>query len=155
LTPALHLSEVRERLAETSEARRLLSLRPDTSVGGARDVRPLLEQATRSAALLPEELLDVRQTLIAARNLKRTLTRLSNQIPHLADIAGRIEECPNLVHEIGRCISDRAEVLDSASPELARIRRDLEIAHQRILDRLNRIIRSPQHSQYLQETFVT
>jgi len=155
LTPANHLSEVLERQAETSEARRLLSIKPDVSVGGARDVRPLLEQARLSAALLPAELLDIRQTLIAARDLKRAVVRFEDQLHRLADIAGRIQECPGLIQEIGRCIGDHGDVLDSASPALARIRSELEVVHQRILGRLNKIVQSPQNSQYLQETFVT
>lgn len=155
LMPAFYLPEARERQAETREARRLLSIKPDVSIGGARDVRPLLEQASRFAALLPTELLDIRQTLVAARDLKRAVIRLGDQFPLLADIASRIQECPGLVHEITRCISDRGEVFDSASPELSRIRSELEVAHQRLLDRLNKIVQSPQNSQFLQETFVT
>jgi DNA mismatch repair protein MutS2 len=153
--PAFYLFEVQERQAETREARRLLSVKPGLSIGGARDVRPLLQRATRSATLLPAELLDIRQTLAAAQDLKRAITRLSDQFPLLEDIASRIQECPGLLNEITRCISDRGEVLDSASPELARIRSELEITHQRLLDRLNRIVQSPQNSQYLQESFVT
>ncbi|MEJ2559790.1 MAG: endonuclease MutS2, partial [Anaerolineae bacterium] len=155
LMPAFYLSEVQERQAETREARRLLSVKPDISIGGARDVSPLLQRASRSAALLPAELLDIRQTLAAARDLKRAISRLGDQFPLLEDIAGRIQECPGLLNEITRCISDRGEVLDSASPELARIRRELEVTHQRLLERLNRIVQSPQNSQYLQESFVT
>jgi DNA mismatch repair protein MutS2 len=155
LTPVPYLPEVRERQAQTSEACRLLSVKPNLSVGGARDVRPLLEQAVRAAQLLPGQLLDIRQTLIAGRDLKRAILHLGDQFPRLADIAARIQECPNLVDEIARCISDKGEVLDSASPELSRIRRELETVHQRLLDRLNKIVQSPQNSQYLQETFVT
>jgi DNA mismatch repair protein MutS2 len=156
LAPSVDSPEVHERQAETREARRLLSVKPDVSIGGARDVRLLLQEATRSALLLPADLLDIRQTLIAARDLKRTLVRLGDQIPRLADIAGRIQECPGLVAEIGRCINERnGEVLDSASPALARIRRDLEVTHQRLLDKLNRIIGSTQNAPYLQEAFVT
>jgi DNA mismatch repair protein MutS2 len=155
LMPAFYLSEVEERQAETREARRLLSVKPDISIGGARDVRPLLQRASRSAAMLPAELLDIRQTLAAARDLKRAIGRLGDQFPLLEDIASRIQECPGLLNEITRCISDRGEVLDSASPELARIRREVGVTHQRLLDRLNRIVQSPQNSQYLQESFVT
>jgi DNA mismatch repair protein MutS2 len=155
LTPAYHMSEVLERQTEASEARRLLSIKPDVSIGGARDVRPLLERARLSAALLPAELLDIRQTLTAARDLKRAVDRFEDQLPRLADIAGRIQECPGLIQEIGRCISDHGDVLDSASPALARIRSELEVVHQRILDRLNKLVQSPRNSQYLQETFVT
>ena len=155
LMPAFDLSEVRERQIETSEARHLLSVKPDLSIGGARDVRLLLRQASRSEVLLPTELLDIRQTLVAARDLKRYVIRLGDLCPRLADIAGRIQECPGLVHEIARCIDERGEVHDSASPELARIRNELAIVHQRLLDRLNKIVQSPQNHPYLQETFVT
>ncbi len=156
LAPIADWPEVHERQTETREARRLLSVKSDVSIGGARDVRLLLDQATRSALLLPADLLDIRQTLIAARDLKRTLVRLGDQFPRLADIAGRIQECPGLVAEIGRCINERnGEVLDSASPDLARIRRDLEVTHQRLLEKLNRIIGSTQNAPYLQEAFVT
>jgi DNA mismatch repair protein MutS2 len=155
LAPSGDLAEVQDWQAETSEARRLLSVKPDVSIGGARDVRPLLEQAARGSALLPNDLLDIRQTMLAARDLKRAVARLADRFPRLADIAGRIEESPNLVQEIGRSISDRGDVLDSASAELARIRGELEIVHQRLLDRLNKIVQSPQNAPYLQETFVT
>jgi DNA mismatch repair protein MutS2 len=155
LLPACYLTDILEKQIETREARRLLSVNPDVSIGGARDVRPLLKQATRSAALLPTELLDIRQTLVAARNLSRVISRLQEQMPRLADIAARIQECPGLIQEIGRCISDQGEVLDSASPDLARIRNELGVVHQRLLDRLNKIVQSPRNGPYLQETFVT
>lgn len=155
LVPAFYLPEVCEMQSQTSEARRLLGVKPDVSIGGARDVRLLLGQASRSAALLPNELLDIRQTLVAARHVKQAISRLADQFPRLADIVGRIQECPELVQEISRSISDRGEVLDTASPALARVRSELEVAHQRLLDRLQRIVQSPHNSQYLQETFVT
>jgi DNA mismatch repair protein MutS2 len=155
LSPAFYQSEVLERQDETSEARHLLSVRPDVSIGGARDVRRLLDQAVLSAALLPPDFLDIRQTLVSARDLGRKITRLGDQIPRLADIAARIQECPGLVQEIGRCIGDHGDVLDSASTELDRIRRESGVVHQRLLDRLNKIVHSSQNSQYLQETFVT
>jgi DNA mismatch repair protein MutS2 len=155
LMPAAYVSEARERLAETSEARRLLSVKPEVSIGGARDVRPLVRQAARAAALLPAELLDIRQTLIAARDLKRAIGRLEEPLPRLNDIAGRIQECPGLVQEITRCIGERGEVLDAASPGLARTRNELAAVHQRLLDRLNKLVQSPQTGQYLQESFFT
>jgi DNA mismatch repair protein MutS2 len=155
LMPTFYLPEARERQVETSEARRLLSAKPGLSIGGARDVRPLLQQAARAAPLLPNELLDIRQTIVAARRLKRAVISLSDQVPNLADIAGRIQECADLIQEVDRCVGERGEVLDSASSSLGRIRSELEIVHQRLLDRLNKIVQSPQNSQYLQETFVT
>nr|NIO70227.1 endonuclease MutS2 [Anaerolineae bacterium] len=155
LKPSPDLEEAQRRQRETSEARKLLEVKTDLSLGGARDVRPLLKSASLRATLLPTELLDIRATLISGRTLKRTLTRLAAQFPLLAAKASRIEECAHVVAEIGRCINDRGEVVDAASQALARIRRDLKEAHERLLDKLNRIVASPANASFLQEPLVT
>ncbi len=155
LRPSPYLAEAQAWQVETSEAYHLLSVKVGLSIGGAHDVRPLVERARRGAILLPEELLDVRQTLSAARDLQRTIVRLAEAYPRLADMAQRIEPCPGLVNEIGQAIDERGEVKSSASPELARIRRELEVAHGRLMEKLNRLITSTHNSHYLQEPLVT
>jgi DNA mismatch repair protein MutS2 len=91
LKPSPDLEKAQRRQKETSEARKLLEVKTDLSLGGARDVRPLLKSAGLSATLLPTELLDIRATLISGWTLKRTITRLAAQFPLLAAKAGRIE----------------------------------------------------------------
>ena len=63
-------------LQETSEARHLLSVH-DLSIGGAHDIRPQAELAARGGVLEPQELLDVKNTLIACRELKNFFERSS------------------------------------------------------------------------------
>jgi len=155
LTPSPIAREVRERLETTTEARALLEAHPQTSLGGARDVRPQVEAARRGAVLSPADLLDIRGTLQAARALQNMLTRLARQFPRLADIAGRIAPCPDLVEAVGRCLDERGKVQDSASDELARIRRELRAAHDRLLDRLQRIVSSSENAPFLQEPIIT
>ncbi|MDY7080329.1 MAG: endonuclease MutS2, partial [Chloroflexota bacterium] len=155
LIPATDLRESQRRLETTSEARTLLDAKPNTTLGGAHDVRPLAEAAQRGAVLPPVELLDVRDTLVAARTLHRTLSRLKDQFPHLADIAGRIQLCPEIIAEINHCLDERGNVRDDASPELARIRRDERLAHSRIQDKLQNIINSPHNATFLQEPIIT
>ncbi|GIK42046.1 MAG: endonuclease MutS2 [Chloroflexota bacterium] len=153
--PSPYLAEAQGWQAETSEAVHLLSVKVGIGIGGARDVRPLTSRAQRGAILIPPELLEIRQTLTAARDLQRTITRLAEVYPRLADIAQRIEPCPGLVNDISQAIDERGEVKSSASPELARIRRELETAYSRLMERLNRLVASTQYSRYLQEPLVT
>lgn len=155
LQPSSYLAEAQAWQAETTEAVHLLSAKVGIGIGGARDVRPLIARAQRGAILMPSELLEIRQTLIAARDLQRTLTRLTEAYPRLADIAQRIEPCPGLVNDIGQAIDERGEVKSSASPDLARIRRELETAHSRLMEKLNRLVASSQYNRYLQEPLVT
>jgi DNA mismatch repair protein MutS2 len=155
LQPSSDFAEVVQRQEETHEAMQFLDLRGSVSLGGARDVRPLAEHATRGIVLTTTELLDIRGTLTSARMLRRTITKLAAQFPRLAAIADRIDECSALEAEIARCINDRGEIIDLASPELARIRREIAIAHDRLMDRLQRLIASPISSRFLQEPIIT
>lgn len=155
LRPATDLAEARARQQETSEARRLFDIQGAMGLGGARDVRPRAEAALRGVTLLPSDLLEIAGTLSSGRKLKRNLSRAADQFPHLAAIGGRIEECPGVVSEIQRCLDDRGEVVDNASPQLARIRSELKVAYERLMERLNRIVASPDKAIYLQEALVT
>ncbi|HEY4689625.1 MAG TPA: endonuclease MutS2 [Anaerolineae bacterium] len=156
LTPSSDPDTVLRVLRETSEARRLLATKPDVGLGGVHDIRPYAQAAARNGTLLPQELLDVRSTLIAARELRRTLTRLDAPFPGLAAVAERIADLPGLINEIGRCIdSDHAEVHDHASPALASIRRELRDAFNRLQDKLQRTLTNPRFGPYLQEAIIT
>ena len=73
MRPSSTLDDARLRLAFTTEARRLLEVYGDFSIGGARDVRDQVDLARRAGVLDPGDLLDVKNTLIAARNVARTL----------------------------------------------------------------------------------
>ena len=155
LKPSTFPVEVKRRLAATTEARIFMSKYAGPGLGGVHDVRPLVQSALRGSALLPQELLDIRGTLVAGRELHRTLSRMSNQFPLLSVIAARIVESAGVVIEIGRCIDDKGEVRDEASAELAAVRRELRAAHDRLQDKLARILTSPRNAPYLQEAIIT
>lgn len=155
LQPSPYLKQAQAWQAETSEADRLLEVKVNIGVGGARDVRPHAERCRRNLALTPNELLEVRQTLISARELSRTLVRLADAYPRLADVAQRIEPCSGVVNAIGQAIDERGEIQSGASPGLARIRREMEISHGRLMEKLNRLVASARVNIYLQEAIIT
>ncbi len=155
LRPTDDVRLAQEWQAETSEARRLLDEKSDIFLGGVHDLRPLLEQAARGSPLLPTDLIAVRYTLQRARALHRSLSRVADRFPHVADVAMRIDAPQSIIDEIGRCIDERGEVLDSASEALSRIRRELREAHARLMERLQRIVATPANGPYLQEAIVT
>lgn len=60
-----------------------------------------------------------------------------------------------MIDEIRRCLDDDGQVVDAASPELARLRREIFSAKERLLERLRRLVSDPTTSRYLQEPIVT
>jgi DNA mismatch repair protein MutS2 len=154
LSPVTDLAEARRLQAETREARLMLDSHTEVTTGGARDVRRPADNAQRGFVLLPEDFLDIRNTLIAARNLRRHLERGREKFPHLAQIGDLIEECPGLVTAVSNTLDDRGEVLDSASDRLAHIRKELRVVHGRIQEKLRNLLSSSMN-QYLQEPIIT
>ncbi len=155
LRPAANIEEAQRLLAETSEARQLLSAQPQTGVGGARDLRNSLQNASRGMALTPGELLDVKGTLAAARSLARRLLDAETSYPLLAGVAASMPHPAGVVDAISKAISARAEILDSASDRLASIRSELGVAHERLLSRMQKLLTSQGFAKALQEPIVT
>jgi DNA mismatch repair protein MutS2 len=155
LRPASRLDEALRLQKITSEARHMLSVNADVGVGGASDIRPLVERAARRGVLDPTELLAVKDTLVSARQLARTFEKAAIQYPNLAEIASAFPPPPGLVDAISRAISERGEILDQASDELARVRREIKITFERLMARLERMVNDPKVTPMLQEGIIT
>lgn len=140
---------------ETAEARTLFINKVNVTLGGARDVRDPAMNATRGVLIEAQTMLDIRYTLRRATTIKRTLGRMKGTYPLLADIANEAEECNGLQESIARVLNEKGEVLDTASPQLAIIRRDLKVSYDKLQTRLARLISSSTNAQFLQEALIT
>jgi DNA mismatch repair protein MutS2 len=155
LHPSTDPADIRRRQAETGEARRLLAARSGLTIGGAHDVRPDAEAARRGRVLEPQILLDIKATLIAAREFLRLLDRVREAYPALSGVAEGLKSTPGLVDAITRVLDDHGEVRDEASPRLAEIRQGLRAARDRLLEKLDRLVHDPKLAPMLQEPIVT
>lgn len=155
LRPSADRDEVVRRQRMTAEARSLLAQRPSFSTGGARDVRMLAGKAARDGVLEPAELLEVAATLDSADIVRSFVERLAERAPLLLALVDEIEPLPSLVAELHRCIDERGEVTDVASPALGAIRREVRSAHDALLARVNDVMRAAVARGLAQEPLVT
>lgn len=144
LTPATDLAEVRRRQALTAEARLLLEEWPELSIGGARDVRRAALHADRGGILDGTTLREVATTLQSAALIRQRLSRLDARFPLLIDLAHTLPPLPSLIDAIERAIDEDGQVVDSASPTLARLRQEVRVAFNRLQERLQSMIRPGQ-----------
>ncbi len=155
LEPSTDYAEVVWRQRETAEARRLLQMKPRTGLGGAHDVRLLTAKAARGGVLEPPDFLLLADTLSCAREVKTTITRLGKSLPLLADGVSAIEPMTRLIEDINRCINQRSEVTDQASPALGMIRREIRTLHDRLYQRLEDIVATATAKGIAQEAIIT
>jgi DNA mismatch repair protein MutS2 len=154
LEPTTSFELARARQQETTEARKLLALH-DLTIGGAHDIREKVILARRGGVLDAPDLLDVKSTLIACRELKKTLEKMEPQYPRIGGLALSLPNPIGIVDSISRTISDKGEVLDSASVKLAGLRREMRVAHERLMSRLQKYITDGKTVPMLQDTLIT
>ena len=154
LEPTSSFEVANARIAETSEARKLLSME-SAGVGAAHDIRPQADLAARGGVLDPHTLLDVKSTLISCRDLKKSFEKRAEEYPRLTQIVLGLPDTHGLVDAITRILSDRGEILDSASPKLGDIRRNLRVAQDRLMTRLQKYVTDSKTVSMLQEPIIT
>lgn len=155
LHPSADRLEVKNRLAETSAAKEMMVVRGSPSLSGIKDIRPSLSRADLGGSLNTIELLNIARVLQCARLVKGYTSddKLGKScIDHLfaALHANRFLE-----EKITGSIVGEDEITDSASSELANIRRKIRAAGARVRDCLQKIISSPSYAKVLQEPIIT
>lgn len=155
IRPLSDAARIRMLLRQSAEARRLIAVRPDFSIGEVRDIREALRLARREKTLDPPTLEEIRASIAAFNQTYAILEDLSDDFPLLWGIADQIVPLPDLEGEIGRCIDPTGELLATASPRLVEIREELKHARSQLLDRLDVIMKSLWEQNLLQDFYVT
>ncbi|MEG4985880.1 endonuclease MutS2 [Microcoleus sp. BR0-C5] len=146
-------AQTAELLAQTQEAYQLESRAGGAlSFEGIQDIGTSLQRAELQGLLSGEELLAIATTLAGARQLRRIIDSQPD-VPALKELAAQLRTYPELEQEIHRCIDDRAQVADRATPKLAGIRVQMRQLRDRIYQILQGILQ--RQSNAVQEQLIT
>ncbi|MDD5399186.1 MAG: endonuclease MutS2, partial [Dehalococcoidia bacterium] len=155
LQPTADAGHIQLMLKQSSEARRLLTVRPDFHIGEAHDVREDAARAGKGVTLDSLILIRIQRTLAACRIARNGMQKMSADLPALWGMAQDITPLPQLEGDIGRCLSPVGEVLDSASAHLGDVRRRLRETRKQLQETLASIVKSKRGQEMLQEQLVT
>ena len=152
LRPMTDLDDVERAQKETTAAVKMLILRGSPGFSGVRPVAASLQRADRGGSLSTRELLDIASVLRCARSAAEYGAGAEKTpISHLFQALTPLR---SLEESISTSILGEEEIADSASPELASIRRHMRATESKVRDILQRLISSNQ-SKYLQESIIT
>ena len=155
LLPSVNAEEVRRRLQETNDAARLMTLRGSPSFTGVRDIRPALDRARLGGTLNGRELLDIAGVARCARLCKAYIAEDKTEKTSIDSLFHALRANKYLEERITTALPAEDEVADSASTDLADIRRKMRAASARARDALNKILSSPSYAKALQEPIIT
>ena len=153
LAPSFDLQEIEDEMDRITELSNALNS-GGFSFGPIRDIRDPLERCSLEGAVLSaEDIFGVATTLRAGRVAKLYFEKNKEEYPLLSSLAQGLLSYREFEDAALRSVSDEGLVLDSASPELASIRRKREGTKETIREKMNSILRAKQ--DIVQESLVT
>ena len=155
LLPVCDLEEAARLQEETQSARERLGLYGSPSFSGVKDVSRALNRADHGGVLNTRELLDVADLLTASRRVSEYDRDRQGEKTVLDHLFSALHTNKFLEDKIHGAILDEETIADSASPELADIRRKMRLAASKGRQILQRIISSPSYAKVLQEALIT
>ncbi len=148
-------AKVKRLQEETAEALRIMDEGKRFPFGGAYNIVSEVKRAELGSTLDPEELLHVQTTVAAIRQMKFFLQDEAEIAPVLSEFANSLGIFTKLEKQITNAIDDHGEIKDSASTKLGGLRTAIQIAKNRIKEKLDSLLHDPSNQKYFQENLVT
>lgn len=163
LLPAVDRETVTTRLQETKEFTRILQSGEAPPLDGIFDIRSVVNKLKVSGSILsPEELLHTALTLGAGRRVKQFFQLFAGKgdlvrpaALLLCAKAALIKPLKHVEHAVISAIDEKAEVKDSASPSLRKVRKQIERTREDILGRMSGILQNSGFQKVIQEPVIT
>lgn len=135
LGPFRSLDDARAGLARVAELADVLRFDDPIPLGPMLDLRePMRRIAPEDAVAEADDLVGIRRTLESVRRLRAYFDARAAKYPNLAAVAAPLAPAPDLERTLDRVFGDDGRLRDDASPELARLRRDLARLAQNLRD---------------------
>ena len=155
LRPSTEAAAVEHLLDETDAAKVRVGLHGSPSFAGVKDVSRPLDRADHGGVLNTRELLDIAGVLTAARRVSDYDAERQGKATAIDRLFSALHVNRYLEDKIRNAILDEETIADTASPELADIRRSMRAAASKGRQILQRIISSPSYAKVLQEALIT
>jgi DNA mismatch repair protein MutS2 len=154
LQPYSNSEKVSLLLRQSAEARHLLSMEPELSIGDVVDIREEVKLARRGKILEPKTLLKIQQTLTSIHLLRKSLEESTEETPLLWKLASGLFELYQLEKTLSNCIKEPGELLSTASPQLTLVRQKIKQVREQLINQLQSIINSAKGNRIIQEPII-
>lgn len=148
-------AKVKRLQEETAEALRIMDEGRRFPFGGAYNIIGDVKRAEIGSVLDPEELLHIMTTAQAIRAMKDFLEEHVETAPVLKEYGDSLQIFTRLEKQIDSAIDEHGEIKDSASPKLNGLRTGIQIAKNRVKEKLDSLLHDPNNQKYFQENLVT
>ncbi len=155
MKPSYLINEVEILQSETSEARYLLNVSSNLSLGGVVDISDPVRRSDLGGILTGQELLEIASSIDSFSNLRRLVIEHSDNATLLGEIARNIADLSYLSHAIKSKVAPNGLVVDAATPTLGILRRQVRDAYTRVTNALDNVIRDSDLDGVIQDDVIS
>ncbi|MWC28738.1 endonuclease MutS2 [Paenibacillus sp. MMS18-CY102] len=151
-SPSTDGSRVQAWLEETEEAARLLALGSSVPLSAMEGIDLIVSLLGKGKVYAEQELHQLGVWLASVAHMKRYMESKRDVAPRIASYADSMDDCPELRKELARCLRGN-QLMDEASAELGRIRRQLYALEAKIEKKLEQAM--GKYKSALQESIIS
>lgn len=156
IKPKTDLEQILIAQRETTEMREIILYEGTPPFARLEDIsNEIKKSAVKGAILDTIKVLKILKVLKTLRLIKKFLLKTEKKYPLIKERAEKIQTFTELEEKITQCIGEDGIILDRASPDLKKIRREIIKKEQTLKNKLETIIRSSQFSTIIQEPIIT
>jgi len=156
MEPITDKHEIMNLLSLCSEAKELYQRLKGFPLDGLKDISNILWRYSKPGTILDTlQFLEISKFVRVARNVKRSVSANNVICPGIWNLVMNLSTFPALSETIDSCIDEEGAILDNASQELRRIRRQKGSIRENIRSKLESIMRSSEYGNSIQDNVIT
>lgn len=143
ILPLLEKEAIRDSISINFEAQQLISNSEYIPFAGCSDILSIYDKLKIQGSILDADEINLAiKNIEAAKNIKNFFKEKSDVYEKLAELSFSLEPHPKLIKEFRKQIDDDGEVLDSASGELKKIRRQIHQMMDKMKSKIISLVRT-------------
>ncbi|WP_461205269.1 endonuclease MutS2 [Clostridium sp. DL1XJH146] len=154
LEPSTSLNAVKQKLLETSEARKLMDISGNIGISGTTNIRNIINYVEKDGILNVEQLMQIYDFFEGCQKISKYMKSKESYAPYLCNVCRGIRSNYKIVEEIESTI-DKGRIRSEASSELKTIRRHISNTQDKIKEGLNKFLKNKKNEAYIQEFFIS
>ncbi|MGN0007478.1 MAG: endonuclease MutS2, partial [Alistipes sp.] len=136
--------EVVGRQSLADEMRQMLAMEPNAPTDEFSDIGDIIDKARVEGTFIETaDVVRLGKTLASvASTVDFVRSRKAGAYPCMTELSAGVDALPHVVREIARIVDDYGNIRDSASPELATVRREIHMREGQVSKRLQAVLQS-------------
>ena len=154
LKPETEFETAQKRLDETVEMMALLDSLESFPMDRFENIHPIFKDVDEQRTIAPSQCLVIMKLLRLCKNLCKDIHK-KEAFPNIQAWLSQLNPLKEFLDDLIRCIDDEGNIKENATPELKQAIREIEIARNKLEEKIRKLFSSNTIKEALQDSYIT